>query len=207
MKNIIFDFDGVIIDSVPIRNFGFYEIFKKYPKKLVEQLVAYHIENLGLSRFVKIRYFFHTILKKDITKEEILEFSNLYSSIMLLHLNNKKLIIQDTLNFIQQNYQKYNFHIASGSEQNELRLLNDNLNLSFYFHSIHGSPIPKIELVKIILKENQYKDEETVLIGDSINDYDAAIQNNIRFFGYNNVKLKNLSSFYIKNFQNFKEHI
>ena len=41
------------------------------------------------------------------------------------------------------------------------------------------------------------------MIGDSINDYEAAKSNNIKFYGYNNDDLKSLDS-YIKTFTSFK---
>ena len=59
-----------------------------------------------------------------------------------------------------------------------------------FFNSINGSPEAKKDIVKRIIIENQYINKETCLIGDSINDYDAAIFNQIQFFGFNNKKLK-----------------
>ncbi|HIO70318.1 MAG TPA: HAD family hydrolase, partial [Campylobacterales bacterium] len=62
VKNIIFDFDGVILDSMPIREFGFRQIFKDFPKDRVEKLIEFHRKNGGWSRFIKIRYFFENIM-------------------------------------------------------------------------------------------------------------------------------------------------
>ena len=91
--------------------------------------------------------------------------------------------------------------IASGSEEKELRLINESLQLSKYFLGIFGSPKNKIDIVKSIIQDNKLNKNETILIGDSINDYDAAIKNDIRFFGYNNIKLKNISDKYINTFR------
>ena len=33
IKTIIFDFDGVILDSSKVRDYGFRKIFEKYPKE------------------------------------------------------------------------------------------------------------------------------------------------------------------------------
>ena len=205
MKNIIFDFDGVIIDSMHIRTFGFQEIFKEFNKSDVEKIVNYHKENGGISRFAKIKYFFNTILNKFISEDEILKYADKYSIIMKDNLTSPDIIINETVKFIKNNYQKYNMHIASGSEQNELQFLNKTLELDKYFLTIYGSPTPKINLVKNILKENNYNENETILIGDSINDYDASHINNITFLGYNNVNLKKVSHYYINNFKDFQK--
>ncbi len=76
-----------------------------------------------------------------------------------------------------------------------------NFRIFHYFKIIHGSPTPKNELVKQIIEENNYNKEECVLIGDSINEYDAAKENNIDFYGYNNERLKGVSKKYINNFE------
>ena len=41
IKTIFWDFDGVILDSMPIRDYGFREIFKEFDKELVD--ICYRI--------------------------------------------------------------------------------------------------------------------------------------------------------------------
>jgi HAD superfamily hydrolase (TIGR01549 family) len=201
LKNILFDFDGVILDSMVVRDLGFREIFKKYPKEKVEELINFHRINGGLSRFVKIEHFYKNILEEDITKEKINELASQFSEIMRLELIKEKYLIKETVDFIKNNYKKYNMYIVSGSEHNELNYLCEKLGLKKYFITISGSPTPKKELVKNIL--NNINPKETILIGDSINDYDAAKENNISFHGYNNEKLKPFSNKYINSFNNY----
>ena len=43
--------------------------------------------------------------------------------------------------------------------------------------------------------------EEVVFIGDSINDYEAAVYNEIDFVGYNNIELKEKQIQYITSFK------
>ena len=70
-----------------------------------------------------------------------------------------------------------------------------NFDLSQYFISINGSPTKKEVLVDNILKKYAYDLNETILIGDSINDYRAAKLNNIQFYGYNNIELKKYNKY------------
>lgn len=199
IKNIIFDFDGVILDSMPIRTEGFKKIFENYDNKKVEELISFHLINGGLSRFVKIKYFFEELLETSISEEEINFFADKYSKIMKEKLINEKYLIRETVDFIKNN-NNIKMFIASGSEEKELRLINESLQLSKYFLGIFGSPKNKIDIVKSIIQDNKLNKNETILIGDSINDYDASIKNDIRFFGYNNIKLKNISDKYINTF-------
>jgi len=199
-KTILWDFDGVIMDSMPVRDKGFEIVLKSYPKEQVVLLMQYHRSNGGLSRYNKFRYFFEEIRKETITDEEIKVLAEKFSLVMLQNLLDENLLINDSVRFIKNNYKKYAMHIVSGSDGNELRYICEKLDLSKYFISIDGSPSPKNELVKELLEKYAYKKEETCLIGDSFNDLQAAVENNIEFLGYNNIELINKSSTYITSF-------
>ena len=202
LKTVLWDFDGVILDSMKVRDWGFEEIFKGFDQELVDKLLTYHRENGGLSRYVKIRYFYEELLGKSITEEVVLEYAHKFSVLMRKELTNSNNLILDAVEFIQNNHQNYNFHIVSGSDQEELRYLNKKLGIDKYFISIHGSPTPKKQLVANLLEKHNYQTENTSLIGDSINDYEAAHHYNIAFYGYNN---KALSSYgiYVDSLTNY----
>lgn len=205
IKNIIFDFDGVILDSVPTKTEGFKKLFQNFSTDEVNKLVLYHELNGGKSRYVKIKYFFNELLHKDISEQEILEYANKYSEITKEELTNPKYIIEDTLNFIKTNHKKYEMHIASGADEEDLRYICEKLDLTKYFLSINGSPKIKSEIVKDILLDNRYDINETILIGDSVNDFDSAKDNGIDFFAYNNQKLKSHYK-YIDKLKDFQIH-
>ena len=200
IKNILFDFDGVIIDSMPIREAGFRLIFQDFDKYLVDKLIDYHNQNGGLSRYAKIKYFFEVVLGKTISENDILKFAHKFSLIMREKLTNKKYLINDTLDFLKENHGRFNLHIVSGSDENELRFLCRQLNIDSYFLSINGSPAPKNKLVKCLMESYDYLLSETILIGDSVNDYDAAQESGISFYGYNNDLIKEICDKYIDKF-------
>lgn len=200
VKNILWDFDGVIMDSMVIRDKGFEIVLRDHAAGEVEELMKFHRQNGGLSRYVKFRYFFEKIKNEEISEEEVKKYAQKFSDVMLENLIDHSLLIADALSFIESNSSKYNMHIVSGSDQKELRHICKKLEIEKYFLSIHGSPTPKKQLVNDLLQEHNYNLEETVLIGDSINDYDAAVENGISFYGYNNPTLKDTSNNYIEKF-------
>lgn len=201
-KNILWDFDGVIMDSMIIREKGFREVLSDYPEEQVEQLIHFHKENGGLSRYVKFRRFLKNIRGEEDVDQKVKEFSKRYSKIMKQELIFPELLITDTINFIQDHFEEKRMHVVSGSDGEELRFLCDKLKLSPFFVSIEGSPTPKIDIVKNLLLNYTYRKEETCLIGDSINDFEAAEVNGIDFYGYNNIELKDLGRSYISFFKN-----
>ncbi|MEO2127009.1 MAG: HAD-IA family hydrolase [Christiangramia sp.] len=201
-KNTIFwDFDGVIIDSEVIRVNGFKEVLQKFPASEVEKLIDYHIANGGISRYVKFRYFFEEIRNEKISNEQIQNLANDFSQIMLKSLQDKNLLIPESVNFIKQHYDKLQMFIVSGSDQEELRNLCSALGIAQYFNEIFGSPTAKPQLVSDLLKLYNLDSENCLLIGDSINDYDAAKENGMHFYGYNNSSLKNTGKGYIESFE------
>lgn len=204
IKNIIFDFDGVILDSVAIKTEGYKLLFKNFDKKVIEKILMYHKNNGGISRYEKIKYFFNELLKQTISEKNVQSYANKYSVITKEKLSNPHYLIKDTVDFINMNHQKYNMHIASGADEDDLRYICNTLELTQFFKSINGSPIKKNQIIYNILNQNNYLKKETILVGDSINDFDAAKANDIGFYGYNNKCLRKKVIFYIENFNLWK---
>jgi beta-phosphoglucomutase-like phosphatase (HAD superfamily) len=113
-ETILWDFDGVIMDSMSVRDKGFEIVLQSYPIEQVGLLMQYHRKNSGLSRYHKFRYFFEEIRKEAITDFEIQNLAEEFSKVMLQNLLEPSLLIQDSLCFIRENHLKYKMHIVSG---------------------------------------------------------------------------------------------
>lgn len=190
---ILWDFDGVLLDSNSVRVHGFKTVLKDFPENQVAELLKFHNRNGGLSRYVKFRYFFESIRSEEITNREIQDYADIYSKIMRGLLCDENRLIPETLDYVRNHYNDLRMHIVSGSDQKELRELCVKLGINGYFKSIHGSPTPKETLVRNIIAKYNYDAATCVLIGDSINDYEAAMDNNLRFICYNNSEINHLS--------------
>ena len=190
---MLWDFDGVIFDSMSVKADGFKELFKNYDKTILNNFIEFHYQNGGMSRFDKIKYFYTDLINKNISDEKINSLAKKYGEIIKKSLFNKDNLILDSLEFIRNNYKKYRFHIVSGAEHNELNELCKFLEIENYFITIEGSPTKKSILIDKLIHRFDYKKDEVVLIGDSFNDYKAATKNNISFFGYNNLALKKIN--------------
>ncbi len=202
VKNILWDFDGVIFNSMKIKNDGFLELFKGHKQEDLEKFREYNYISGGVPRFDKIRYFYNDILKEDIRDDEVKRLADEFAKIIRNRLFLRDNLIADSIEFIKREYKNYNFHITSGAEHNELNRLCREFNLSKYFISIEGSPTKKSILIENILRNYGYSKKDTILIGDAITDYYSAYDNGIGFYGYNNPELKKF--FYIESFKDFK---
>ncbi|MBU4133839.1 HAD hydrolase-like protein, partial [bacterium] len=81
-KHIIFDFDGVLVESNSIRFEGFRRLFNKFSENNIEQFLKYVILNGGLSRYEKIGYFFEKIRHEVISPDNVLILAERYSGIV-----------------------------------------------------------------------------------------------------------------------------
>lgn len=195
IRAILWDFDGVLIDSNTVRENGFKKVLEDYPINEVEQLLSFHRLNGGLSRYVKFKHFFEKIRGEELTDDELFVWANHFSKIMKDLLVNSDLLINETNDFIRKRHKEFEMHIVSGSDQSELRFLCERLGLSSHFITINGSPTPKDQLVKHLLDKFGYNPIDCLLIGDSINDCEAAMKNMVKFMAYNNPDIEKYSNF------------
>lgn len=196
----IFDFDGVILDALSVRTKAFSYIFRDHPKKALDEFNKYHLANGGISRFVKIRYFYEQILKQELDKETEKKLIAEFAQFVRNKLYNQDLLIADTVMFIEHLPPNLSLFIASGSEQSELISLCEYLGINTFFTKIVGSPTPKAQNIAALLQEFFLNASDTVFIGDSRSDYEAAQANNIAFYGYNNTDLMGIGDGYIEQF-------
>ena len=63
-KSLIFDCDGVILNSNEIKTEAFRKTLQKYNLDAVDEFIKYHKENGGLSRYIKLENFLKNILPK-----------------------------------------------------------------------------------------------------------------------------------------------
>ena len=73
LKGIIFDFDGVIAESVQVKTDAFVELYKQYGSNILEKVIKHHEGNGGMSRFEKIKFYHESFLNKTITDGKISE--------------------------------------------------------------------------------------------------------------------------------------
>ncbi|MBT7899475.1 MAG: HAD hydrolase-like protein, partial [Candidatus Marinimicrobia bacterium] len=57
LKGIIFDFDGVIADSVQVKTDAFASLYEQYGDNIVTKVIEHHEANGGMSRFKKIKLY------------------------------------------------------------------------------------------------------------------------------------------------------
>ncbi|MCD6390773.1 MAG: HAD family hydrolase [Dehalococcoidia bacterium] len=172
IRAVIFDVDGVIIESAEIKTKAFEILFSDYPDKLPE-IVSYHQKHAGISRYVKFRYFYEKILRKKLSQQEEAELGERFSKIVLTQVLEAPLV-PGAIEFLTQNKNRYSLFVASGTPEDELQNILTRRQLSQFFLEAHGSPKSKAAIIDDILDRYKFQGKEVVFIGDAESDRAAA---------------------------------
>ena len=184
IKAIIFDFDGTIADSVDIKTDAFADLYKPYGGKIEKKVIKYHLTHGGVSRFEKFKYFHKEFLNLELSESEIRDLAKKFSKLVIDKVVNAP-YITGAFEFITHNYNLFDMFISTATPIDEINEILKRKNLTKYFKDIKGSPESKIDHVQQIITQNNYLRNETVFIGDSDSDKEAAEKNGIYFIQVN----------------------
>ena len=205
--NIIFDFDGVIINSHKVKTQAFYEVFKYYGKNIALKAKKFHEKNIGKSRYFKFKHILKNILNKKITKNELARLDNNFEIFVQKKIK-AKVPSKFLLKFLRSQKKFNNLYISTGTPQKKIIKTLKEKNLFNYFKKVYGSPGSKVSHINEI---KNYDKKSIFFIGDSLEDYKAARETNINFILKLNSenlvlrKKKNINK--INSFKFLKNHI
>ena len=180
---VFFDFDGVILDSVDVKTKAFAKMFRKYGPEVEKNVVEYHLNNGGVSRFDKFRYYYEEILKTPVNEETIKSLSEQFSYLVVDGVLASQFIsgAKESLKVLNKN--SIPAYIVSGTPDNEIKLIIKKKGLNKYFKEVHGSPRKKWEICQEIINRENYNPQNCLFVGDAMSDYNAARKNAICFLG------------------------
>lgn len=180
---IILDFDGVILESVSAKTEAFRTLFAFVPEH-VDEIVQFHIDNGGMSRFDKFRHIYNKILSEKLTEDKFETLSCSFSEIVEEAVAQAP-FVDGAWEFLESVSGHCQLYIVSATPQDELRRIVDQRGIDRFFKGIFGSPEKKKDHIARILQENRLDPKEVIFVGDATNDWDAARQYDIRFIGRN----------------------
>ena len=173
-KFIVFDCDGVILNSNQIKSQAFYSASLSWGPEAASALLSYHLNNGGISRYEKFRYFFDTIIPSCSSFDQGRDLStmlDLYSTQVSNSLLNCEMT--RSLPYLRSCTAGSKWVVASGSDQSELRTVFQKRRISHFFDAgIFGSPDDKITIVSNLISKDDFA--QTLFFGDSLYDYKVA---------------------------------
>ena len=171
-QTLVFDCDGVVLNSNKIKTQAFYDVTKVYGHEAAQALKDYHLNNGGISRYAKFEYFISSILKKPLEQTELQQLLDNFAHEVKAAL--KICEVAGGLKNLREKTKHANWLIVSGGDQDELREVFAARELDSYFDGgIFGSPVDKDTILANELKKQNIT-QPALFLGDSKYDYQAA---------------------------------
>jgi HAD superfamily hydrolase (TIGR01549 family) len=178
-KTIFWDFDGVIKESVTVKSDAFEQLFLPFGKEVAINVRKHHEANGGMSRFDKLPIYLKWVGQEAI-EELTTEYEEKFSRFVKQKVTNSDWV-SGILDYLENNRHYQQFFLITATPQQEIESIIDQLNIPSYFKQIIGAPIKKEDALKNIVVDFSINPEEAIMVGDSINDYEAAVINNVKF--------------------------
>lgn len=179
---MFFDFDGVILDSAPVKTLGFISLFEGYDPAIQDKVIQYHKKHGGISRVEKIKYAHDTIIGKPLTDHELHQWAEKFSTL----IQDKMMVvpwIKGTKSFLKNQREMILIFVISGAPETELKEIIKKRGISQYFNEILGSSVKKPVHINMLVEKYGLAPDQCIFIGDALTDYHAAAQTGLHFIG------------------------
>lgn len=174
-KAIVFDCDGVVLNSNKVKTQAFYNTALAFGQSAAERLVKYHVERGGVSRYKKFQWFIDSLDEEDLAQsnDEPNLDSLLSSYAAEVYKGLRSCQIAAGLAELREKTKGSTWLIVSGGDQTELRDLFAERDIAQFFDGgIFGSPDSK-EVIMNREREQGNITSPAVFVGDSKYDYTA----------------------------------
>jgi phosphoglycolate phosphatase-like HAD superfamily hydrolase len=179
---LIFDFDGVIVESEHIKSRAFDALYREHGAAAAAAAVAYHQANGGISRRKKIRHLHETLLGIELDEETLEALCRRFSALV-----EDEVVgcgwVRGAREVLASQFGRRPLFVVSGTPQDELTRIIERRGLARWFAEVHGSPPEKATTIRAILARRDLDPGAVLFVGDAAADWRAAQEIGLRFIG------------------------
>ena len=179
---VIFDFDGIVLESADIKTEAFPELFAEHPEHQ-EAIRAYHLAHQGISRFRKFEWIYAERLRQPLDAATSQALGERFSALVMEKILAAPFVpgARELLDLLRA--RGVPMAIVSGTPQDELDDITARRGLRHYFEAIVGSPTEKPVAVRELLARYRLSPQQAVFLGDGLSDHKAAVATDVHFVG------------------------
>lgn len=178
---VVFDCDGVLLESVDVKTKAFGQTVAEHGSKAVTRLINYHIAHGGVSRYKKFEWFYAEVLGREITEHELQTLAERFKQLAFDGVMSAPMV-QGAMEALESLHGRIPLFVASGTPHEELVQVLNGRNLDRFFQGVYGSPPGKADLLRRIIKQQGVTPKEILMVGDSTTDLVAAEECGIFFY-------------------------
>lgn len=173
-KVFIFDFDGVLVDSVNIKTEAFALLYEKHGKSIVDKVKKHHLLNGGMSRHEKFVLYETEFLKNELDQNVIEELSERFANLVFNKIVKISEVdgVKEILDYCDHN--QIICAIVSATPESEIKKIISHRNWTRRFTYVFGSPKSKETNIRKVLKLTKSDTSQILFFGDSKSDKNAA---------------------------------
>lgn len=190
VKVIVFDFDGVLVDSVAVKRGAYFDIFAGISNPRNARVVVERVlrENRGGDRYhiisnILLQLVEDGLLTSNDDISRLCEFyAEEYNRICEEHAASCSEMsgVSESLPGLAEHYELY---INSATPEEPLKRIIAKRGWQECFREVFGRPGTKVENLEKIMKREKIDPDEVVFVGDEQRDMDAALQCGCHFAG------------------------
>lgn len=184
-KVLIYDFDGVICDSVGLKTDAFVELYRNESESIQKLVKEYHLANGGISRFEKIKYFETELLGKLYSEAENIKLAQIFADLVKEKVISSPFIL-GAKEFLEKHSTDTFQYICTGTPEFEIKEIIERRGMEQFFDGTFGSPASKFIIIQNIISEVGCTKDDCLFFGDALTDYKAAYDSKVRFVGIKN---------------------
>lgn len=179
-KTIIFDFDGVILDSARMKTAAFAEVYGSEDPGKVAEVVTYQEQHGGIGRRQKFEYFERTVFGRLGDTAAVDRLCDRFAEIIDEGMMTCAFIpgAEDVLAHLETTVA---MHVVSGMPEADLKNVIERRGLSRYFRTVSGSPKAKHAAFLSVMRMENAKPAECLAVGDAPTEFHAARKIGIPF--------------------------
>jgi len=206
IKVIILDFDGVIVESLDIKDQAFRDLFSNYPEH-IDEIMKYQSEYNPFSRYIKFEHIVTNILGETYDEERKQELGTRFSQLV-----QQKVIecpyVKGAEEFLRYFSAIVPLYVASSSPQVELKEILKARGIDGYFKGIYGTPWVKYDVFQEVMSDEKVTPELVAYVGDSNEDLAVAEKTGVFFIGRVNQEIfRDSTIFTYPDLVGAKEHL
>lgn len=179
---IVFDFDGVLIDSIEIKGRAFRTLYLPHGEKIADEAYREHFTQTGVSRFEKIKVWHKRYLGIDLGKTELDDLAEQYSDLVEDAVASAPLA-NGAIEFLKKYSGRLPLYISSATPEGELNRIVDRLGIRKYFEGVYGHPSKKSDVLNLVVATKKLEKNKVLMIGDAEGDAVAAKSSGVEFLG------------------------
>lgn len=178
---LILDFDGVVVESVDLKDRAFGELFRDTHPERVEELVGFQAQIAGRSRYERFPLIYE-YLGLPFPEGETERLDRRLSALLFDAVATCP-FVTGAVELLELRSQEVPIYVASATPEDEVRKLIEARGLASYIRAAYGAPARKADNLRRIAAETGADPTRVLFVGDSATDQSAADEAGVRFVG------------------------